>query len=59
LVYALVRGYVEAKTDTTQQSGQTPDKEVKIKNFTVYVSGYLLTPWSRVLLEKPTSKLCS
>jgi hypothetical protein len=21
--------------------------------------GYLLTPWSRVLLEKPTSKLCS
>jgi len=33
-------GYIEARTDTTQQSGQTPDKEVQIKNFTVYVSVY-------------------
>jgi hypothetical protein len=24
-------GYIEARTDTTQQSGQTPDKEVEIK----------------------------
>jgi hypothetical protein len=28
------------KPETTQQSGQTPDKAVEIKNFTVYVSGY-------------------
>jgi hypothetical protein len=36
---ALGYGYIEARTDTTQQSGQTPDKEVEIKNFTDYVSG--------------------
>jgi hypothetical protein len=29
-------GYIGARTDTTQQSGQTPDKEVGIKNITVY-----------------------
>jgi hypothetical protein len=34
----------EARTDTTQQSGQTPDKEVAIKNITVYVSGYTERP---------------
>jgi len=28
------------KPDATQQSGQTPDKEVEIRNITVYVSGY-------------------
>jgi hypothetical protein len=33
-------GYIGARTDNTQQSGQTPDKEVEIKNMTVYVSGY-------------------
>jgi hypothetical protein len=33
-------GYNGTRTDTTQQSGQTPDKEVEIKNITVYVSGY-------------------
>jgi hypothetical protein len=43
---ALGRGYNEARTDTTQQSGQTPDKEVEIKNI-VYVSGYTETPCSR------------
>jgi hypothetical protein len=43
----LGRGYIEARTDTTQQSGQTPDKEVEIKNITVYVSGYTETPDSR------------
>jgi len=32
--------YIWARTDTTQQSGQTPDKGVEIKNVTVYVSGY-------------------
>ena len=41
------RGYIEARTDTTQQSGQTPDKEVEIKNITVYVSGYTEGPDSR------------
>jgi hypothetical protein len=29
-------GYTEARTYTTQQSGQTPDKKVEIKNITVY-----------------------
>jgi hypothetical protein len=29
-----------ARTDTTQQSGQTPDKKVEINQITVYVSGY-------------------
>ena len=29
--YALGRGYIEARSDTTQQSGQTPDKKVEIK----------------------------
>ena len=37
---ALGYGYTGARNDTTQQSGQTPDKEVEIKNITVYVSGY-------------------
>jgi hypothetical protein len=32
-------GYIGARNDTTQQSGQTPDKKVEIKNITVYVSG--------------------
>jgi hypothetical protein len=45
--HALDRGYVEARSDTTQQSGQTPDKEVEIKNFTVYVNGYTGRPDSR------------
>jgi hypothetical protein len=43
----LCRGYIDARTDTTQQSGQTPDKEVEIKNITVYVSGYTEGPDSR------------
>jgi hypothetical protein len=43
----LGRGYIEARTDTTQQSGQTPDKKVDIKNITVYVSGYTERPDSR------------
>jgi len=43
----LGRGYPEARTDTTQQSGQTPDRELEIKNITVYVSGYTERPDSR------------
>jgi hypothetical protein len=38
--YALGCGYTGAGNNTTQLSGQTPDKEVEIKNITVYVSGY-------------------
>ena len=45
--YALGYGYTGARTDITQQSGQTPDKEVEIKNITVYVSGYTETPDNR------------
>jgi hypothetical protein len=29
--YALGRGYIKARTDTTQQSGKTPDKDREIK----------------------------
>ena len=49
----LGRGYIEARTDTTQQSGQTPDKEVEIKNITVYVSGYTETDTTG-MLSPPT-----
>ena len=33
-------GNTGVRNDTTQQSGQTPDKEVEIKIIIVYVSGY-------------------
>jgi hypothetical protein len=46
-------GYTGARTDTTQQSGQTPDKEVEIKNTTVYVSGYTETDTTG-MLSPPT-----
>jgi len=39
----LGRGYSGARKDTTRPSGHTPDKEVEIKNITVYVSGYTET----------------
>jgi len=45
--YALGRSYIEARTDTIQQSGQTPDTKVEIKNITVYVNSYTETPDSR------------
>jgi hypothetical protein len=38
-IHALGYGYIGARNDKTQQSGRTPDKEVEIKNITVYVSG--------------------
>jgi hypothetical protein len=38
----LGRGYIEAKTDTTQQSGQTPDKEVEIKKTLQFMSAATL-----------------
>ena len=36
-----LRGYIRATDDTTQQSGQTPDKKVEIQQITVCVSGYI------------------
>ena len=42
-------GYIGARTDTTQQSGQTPDTEVEIKNITVCVSGYTETDTTGML----------
>jgi hypothetical protein len=39
----LGHGYIGTRTDTTQQPGQTPDKEVAIKIVTDYVSGYIET----------------
>jgi hypothetical protein len=52
---AAVWGYshIGARNDTTQQSGQTPDKEVDIKNITVYVSGYTETDTTG-MLSPPT-----
>jgi len=45
--HALGRGYIEARTDTTQQSGQAPVKEAETENITVYVSCYTEGPESR------------
>jgi len=39
--------------EPTQQSGQTPDKEVELKNITVYVSGYTETDKTG-MLSPPT-----
>jgi hypothetical protein len=49
-VKALGYGYIGARTDTTQQSGQTPDKEVEIKNIIVYVSCYTETDTTAMLV---------
>jgi len=38
--YALQYGYIVARNDTTQQSGENPDKVVEIKNIIVFVGGY-------------------
>jgi hypothetical protein len=45
LCVTLGRGYTGARTDTTQQPGQTPDKETEINHITrtVHVSGYIET----------------
>jgi len=45
--------HIGARNDTTQQSGHTPDKEVEIKNVTVYVSGYTETDRTG-MLSPPT-----
>ena len=48
----LGRGYIGVRTDTTQQSGQTPDEEVTINHITVYVSGYTETNTTGMLSPK-------
>ena len=61
---ALGRGYIGARTDTTQQSGQTQDKEVEINQITVYVSGCTQTGSTGMLspnngrLSGPTKWVC-
>ena len=62
--HALRRGSIAARTDTTQQSGQTSEKEVLINHITVYVSGYtetdrtgMLSP-DNCLLSGPTKWVC-
>jgi len=52
-MHALRYGYIEARNDTTQQSKQTADKELEIKNITVYVSGYTETDTTG-MLSPPT-----
>jgi len=47
--YLALYGYIGARNDTKQQSGQTPDKEVEIKNITIYVSGYTETDTTGML----------
>jgi hypothetical protein len=47
--YSLGHSYIGARNDTTQQSGQTPDKEAEIKNPIVYVSGYIETDTTGML----------
>ena len=49
-VYATATRYIGARNDTTQQSEQTPDKELELKNITVYVSGYIETDTTGMLL---------
>ena len=46
-------GRTTLEPETTQQSGQTPAKEVEIKNITVYVSGYTETDTTG-MLSPPT-----
>ena len=46
--------HIGARNDTTQQSGHTPDKEVEIKNITVYVSGCIETDTTG-MLPHPTA----
>ena len=48
------RDYIGARTDTTQRSGQTPDKEVDINHITVYVSSYTETDTTRRSQQRPT-----
>ena len=48
-VQATATRYIGARNDTTQQSEQTTDKELELKNPTVYVSGYTGTDTTGML----------
>jgi hypothetical protein len=49
-----VYGCIAARTDTTQQSGQTPDQKVEINHVTVYINGFTETdPTGRLSLTTP------
>jgi len=39
VTYLYSYSYTGARTNTTQQSGQTPDKGAEIKNISVYITG--------------------
>jgi hypothetical protein len=51
--YTLDCGYNGPGTDTTQQSGQTPDKEVDIKHFTVILNPSINTTisWNKNIIR--------
>jgi hypothetical protein len=51
------RSYIGDRSDTTQQSGQTPDKEVDINHISVYVSGYTETDTTG-MLSPNNGRLC-
>jgi len=53
-ITGLGRGYIGARTDTIQQSGQTPDKEAEMNHIAVYVSGYTSqSDWHIVCQQMP------
>jgi len=63
-ITGLGRGYIGARTDTIQQSGQTPDKEAEMNHIAVYVRGYteadptgMLSP-NNSRLSDPTKWIC-
>jgi len=53
--YVLGYGFVGARTDTTQQSGPAPDKEVKINHVVGGGSGY--TETIRLMLSRKNSQM--
>ena len=52
-VWAMAVRYIGARNDTIQQSEQTPDKKLEIKNINVYVSGNIETD-PNGMLSPPT-----
>ena len=56
--------YIGARTETSQKSGQTQDKEAEINHITVYVSGYTETNLTGMLspnngrMSGPTKRVC-
>jgi hypothetical protein len=55
-ITGLGRGYIGARTDTTQQSGQTPEKEAEMNHIAVY-SAATLKPM-RLACCLPTTADC-